>query len=148
MGGGLGEKIGLKTRTLRYDLPVIDWENGGGKMISKAFHQQVSSGGLRFEAYLPPSLASWVVGLVEQGVFHSPSEAVFVAMQTFEDLERHPAVKEALLRAILTQASKAVEKGKGIPHEEVMAEFEQMKSRPLPEPAVWNHAMDRPYIEE
>ena len=117
-------------------------------MISEAFHQQVSSGGLRFEAYLPPSLATWVVGLVEQGVFHSPSEAVFVAMQTFEDLEHHPEVKEALLRGILTQASKEVEKGKGIPHEAVTAEFAALNRRPLPEPAVWKRSMDRSYFEQ
>jgi Arc/MetJ-type ribon-helix-helix transcriptional regulator len=117
-------------------------------MISEAFHQQVSTGGLRFEAYLPPSLASWVIRLVDQGVFHSPSEAVFVAMQTFEELEQHPEVKEALLRAMITQASKTVEKERGIPPEEVMAEIEAMDTRPLAEPAVWDRSMNRPLFED
>jgi hypothetical protein len=44
--------------------------------------RQAAEGGLTFEAYLPPSLAEWVIGLVEQEIFHSPAEAVFVAMQS------------------------------------------------------------------
>jgi hypothetical protein len=36
--------------------------------------RQAAKGGLRFEAYLPPDLAEWVISLVEQDVFHSPSE--------------------------------------------------------------------------
>jgi hypothetical protein len=42
-------------------------------MIPEAFQSQVAAGGLRFEAYLPPTLASWVIELVEKGAFHSPS---------------------------------------------------------------------------
>jgi hypothetical protein len=33
--------------------------------------RQAAEGGLRFEAYLPPGLAAWVIGLVEQEIFHS-----------------------------------------------------------------------------
>jgi hypothetical protein len=44
-----------------------------------------AEGGLRCEAYPPPGLAEWAIGLVEQGVFHSPSEAVFVAMKSFRE---------------------------------------------------------------
>ena len=47
--------------------------------------RQAAAGGLQFEAYLPPGLAEWVVSLVEQEVFRSPSEAVFVAMQSFQE---------------------------------------------------------------
>jgi hypothetical protein len=50
--------------------------------------RQAAEGGLRFEAYLPPGLAEWVISLVEQGVFHSPSEAVFGFMATFGDVGR------------------------------------------------------------
>lgn len=37
--------------------------------IPDDFRKQVANGGLRFQAYLPPSLASRVVDLVEQGAF-------------------------------------------------------------------------------
>jgi len=63
--------------------------------------RQAAEGGLRFEAYLPPGLAEWVISLVEQEVFHSPSEAVFVAMQSFRELEDHPDVKQELLNRII-----------------------------------------------
>jgi hypothetical protein len=36
--------------------------------------RQATEGGLIFEAYLPPALAEWVIGLVEHEVFHSPAE--------------------------------------------------------------------------
>ncbi len=52
-------------------------------MIPEPFKKQAAESGLTVEAYLPPSLAQWVIGLVEQGDFTSPSEAVFVAMQTY-----------------------------------------------------------------
>ena len=117
-------------------------------MIPEEFKKQVAEGGLRFEAYLPSDLASWVVELVERGAFTSPSEAVFVAMQTYQELERHPEVKKELLRRMLAAAEQEVKEGKGIPHEEVMAELEKMQSRPSPEPAVWDRSMDRPFFEE
>jgi len=73
--------------------------------------RQAAAGGLRFEAYLPPDLAEWVIGLVEQEVFHSPSEAVFVAMQSFRELEDHPDVKQELLARIIQTRVDAVEDG-------------------------------------
>ncbi|MGB5583856.1 MAG: hypothetical protein WBO16_06280 [Gammaproteobacteria bacterium] len=117
-------------------------------MISAAFQRQVATGGLRFEAYLPPALASWVIELVEKGVFHSPSEAVFVAMQTFEDLDQHPEVKSELLRAVLAHASKEAEEGNVYTAEEVMARFEKRKSLPPSEPAIWDRSIEEPLFKE
>jgi hypothetical protein len=76
----------LDTPDKQKDLAAVRW--------------QTAAGGLRFDAYLPPTLAAWVIGLVEQEVFHSPAEAVFVAMQSFRELEDHPEVKQALLASI------------------------------------------------
>ena len=59
--------------------------------------RQAAEGGLTFEAYLPPALAEWVIGLVEHEVFHSPAEAVFVAIQSFRELDDHPDLKQELL---------------------------------------------------
>ena len=66
-----------------------------------SIRRQAAKGGLTFEAYLPPALAEWVIGLVEHEVFHSPSEAVFIAMQSFQELDEHPDLQQELLnRAI------------------------------------------------
>ena len=51
--------------------------------------RQAAEGGLGFEAYLPPGLTAWVISLVGQEVFPPPSEAVFVAMQSFQELDDH-----------------------------------------------------------
>ena len=110
--------------------------------------RQAAAGGLRFEAYLPPDLAEWVIGLVEQGVFHSPSEAVFVSMQSFRELEAHPEVKQELLARMIQKGIDSVEEGGGIPGEEVMARLRQEMERPRPEPAVWDKALDRPLFPE
>ena len=37
-----------------------------------------AAGGLRYEAYLPPDMALWLLESIEQGVFNDPPEAVFV----------------------------------------------------------------------
>jgi len=110
--------------------------------------RQAAAGGLRFEAYLPPDLAEWVIGLVEQEVFHSPSEAVFVAMQSFRELEDHPDVTQELLARIIQTRVDAVEDGGGIPGEEVMARLRKEMEEPRPKPAVWDKSLDRPLCPE
>lgn len=117
-------------------------------MVPEKFKKQVAESGLRFEAYLPSDLALWVVELVEQGAFTSPSEAVFVAMQTYQELDQHPEVKKELLRQMLAAAEQDVKGGKGIPHEEVIAELKKRASQKKSEPAVWDRSMDRPFFEE
>jgi len=36
---------------------------------ARALREQAAKGGLRFEAYLPPDLAEWLLGLIERGIF-------------------------------------------------------------------------------
>jgi len=110
--------------------------------------RQAAEGGLRFEVYLPPGLAAWVISLVEQEIFHSPSEAVFVAMQSFRELEDHPDVKQALLARILQKGIDSLEEGGGIPAEEVMARLRKKMEGPRAEPAVWDKSLDRPLFSE
>ena len=110
--------------------------------------RQAAEGGLRFEAYLPPRLAAWVIGLVEQELFHSPAEAVFVAMQSFRELEDHPEVKQALLTKIMQKSIDSVGEGGGIPAEEVMARLKKKLEGPRAEPAVWDKSLDRPFFPE
>ena len=117
-------------------------------MIPEDFKKQVAEGGLQFAAYLPPKLALWVVELVEQGAFTSPSEAVFVAMQTYQELDRHPEVKKELLRQMLAAAVQEAEEGKCISHEDVIAELRDKARQEKLESAVWDRSMDRPLFEE
>jgi antitoxin ParD1/3/4 len=110
--------------------------------------RQAAEGGLRFEAYLPPSLAAWVVSLVEQEIFHSPSEAVFVAMQSFRELDQHPDVKRELLERTLQHRVASAEEDGGMPAEEVMARLRNATEGPRAEPAVWDNALDRPLFPD
>jgi hypothetical protein len=110
--------------------------------------RQAAEGGLTFEAYLPPGLAEWVLSLVEQEVFHSPAEAVFVAMQSFRELDDHPDVKQELLHRIIQKSLDSVEEGGGIPAEDVMERLRKALEGPKAEPAVWDKSLDRPLFPE
>ena len=71
---------------------------------ARALKEQARKGGLRFEAYLPSSLAVWVLEMVEQGVFVDPSEAVFVLMGQASDLDPHDDLKDEILKRSLQKA--------------------------------------------
>ena len=57
---------------------------------AKSLLEKASIGGLKFEAYLTPILAEWILDMVVKGVFTDPAEAVFVFMQDQFELARHP----------------------------------------------------------
>ena len=46
-------------------------------------------GGLRFDAYLPPRLADWLLGHIERGTFTDPSEATFGMLGEQQEQEPH-----------------------------------------------------------
>ena len=110
--------------------------------------RQAAEGGLTFEAYLPPALAEWVIGLVEHEVFHSPSEAVFIAMQSFQELDEHPDLQQELLNRAMQKGIDAAEEGGGNPAEEVMERLRKALEEPRAEPAVWDKSLDRPLFPE
>jgi antitoxin ParD1/3/4 len=113
-----------------------------------SIRRQAAEGGLRFEAYLPPSLAAWVVSLVEHEIFHSPSEAVFVAMQSFRELDQHPDLQRELLERTLHNRVASAEEDGGMPAKEVMVRLRNATEGPQAEPAVWDNALDRPLCPE
>ncbi len=113
-----------------------------------AVRRQAAEGGLTFEAYLPPALAEWVIGLVEHEVFHSPSEAVFIAMQSFQELDEHPDLQQELLNRAMQKGIDAAEEGGGNPAEEVMERLRKALEEPRAEPAVWDKSLDRPLFPE
>lgn len=108
---------------------------------ARTLRKQARKGGLRFEAYLPPQLAGWLLGLVERGVFLDPSEAVFVILGEHRDLEPHTDLRKELLKRIVQAALD--DPRPGIPHEKVFEELEQMLAAPRPKPAVWKRTAEQ-----
>lgn len=102
---------------------------------AKALRAQASQGGLRFEVYLPPGLAEWVLDFVERGVFTDPGEAVFVILGEHKDLEPHADLRRESLKRSLEAAMN--DPRPGIPADEVRAHMEKLMAEPRPEPAVW-----------
>jgi antitoxin ParD1/3/4 len=113
-----------------------------------SLRRQAAEGGLTFEAYLPPGLAAWVISLVEQEVFHSPSEAVFVAMQSFRELDEHPDLKRELLHRTIQKGIDSADQGGAMPAEDVIVRLRKEIERSRAEPAVWDKSLDRPLFPE
>ena len=84
---------------------------------AKRLRDQAAKGGLRFEAYLPPSLALWLLDRIERGKFLDPSEAVFVILGEHEELEPHADLRRELFKRSIQAA--ADDPRPGIPAEEV-----------------------------
>lgn len=96
---------------------------------------QAAEGGLRFEAYLTPDTAVWLLELIEKGTFLDPQEAAFVIFKEAQDLHPHADLRHELLKRMI-QAS-IDDPRPSLASEEVLAQLKQRMVRPLPEPAVW-----------
>lgn len=97
--------------------------------------EQAREGGLRFDAFLTSELAVWVLEFIEQGVFTSPSEAVWVLLGESRDFREHPDMRRELLKRAI-QAS-IHDPSPSIPHEEVIEKLRERIARPRREPAEW-----------
>ena len=102
---------------------------------AQALRDQARAGGLRFEAYLPGSLADWLLAHVEKGHFIDPSEAVFVMVGLFRDLEPHQDLRDELLRRKLQAAMDDPRPPR--PAHEVFNALECRYAKPLPPLARW-----------
>ena|SRR5208282_5671942 len=102
---------------------------------AKALREQARAGGLRFEAYLPPDLAEWLLDQVERGVFVDPGEAVFVMLTEQHDLEPHADLREEILRRSCQAAMD--DPRPRISHDEIKAWLQRLVETPRTEPAVW-----------
>jgi antitoxin ParD1/3/4 len=96
------------------------------------------AGGLRFEAYLPPSLAGWLLDLIARGEFADPSEAVFVILGEHRDLEPHADLREELLRRTVQAAID--DPRPSLSADEVEQQFRELSAAPAPEAALWRTA--------
>ena len=121
------------------DTDAPEWPDPADKAHAveqaKRLRNQVAEGGLRFEAYLPPSLALWLLDLIEQDRFLDPSEAVFVILGEHKELAPHADLRRELLKRSIEAA--ADDPRPGISGEEMKAELREKRKAPLPEPARW-----------
>lgn len=102
---------------------------------AQGLRDAATKGGLRFQAYLPPELALWVLDRIERGVFADPSEAVFVLLDEARELEPHQDLRQELLKRRILNAANDPHPGDSF--EEFMVKLESTRKNPLPEPAVW-----------
>jgi antitoxin ParD1/3/4 len=100
---------------------------------AKRLRNQVAEGGLRFEAYLPPSLALWLLDRIEGGKYLDPSEAVFVILGEHEELEPHADLRQELFKRSIQAA--ADDPRPGISGEEMIRRLHELSAEPQPEPA-------------
>jgi antitoxin ParD1/3/4 len=104
---------------------------------AKALRKQAAEGGLRFEAYLPPRLAEWLLERIEKEIFLDPREAAFVLFGEHEELEPHKDLRQELLSRRLQAAIDDPR-----PHTPIKQAFDELREKmaaPQPEPAVWKH---------
>lgn len=73
---------------------LSEWANQQAQIVRAA----AAEGGLRFQAYLPPKLALWLLDRIEQGMFIDPSEAAFVLLDEARELEQHSDLRQELLK--------------------------------------------------
>jgi len=102
---------------------------------ARRLRYQAAKGGLSFEAYLPPTLALWLLDRIEQDIFPDPSEAAFVTLWQHEELELHTDLRDELLKRRIQ--SSIDDPGPGIPLEEIMADLRENLTKPRPKPARW-----------
>lgn len=105
------------------------------RLQAQELRDRAREGGLRFQTYLPPEIALWLLDHVEKGTFHDPSEAAFVLFTEAKELEPHADLRIELLKRMVLGA--ADDPRPTIPVEEVKARFEAIRKSPRPEPAVW-----------
>jgi len=109
------------------------------KAQAKSLRDQARAGGLRFEAYLPPDLAEWLLDHVERGHFVDPAEAVFVILGEHQELEPHTDLRDELFNRLCQAAMD--DPRPGIPHDEMMARFQKLATEPRPVPALWRKVL-------
>ena len=106
-----------------------------GRPQAQALRTQAREGGLRFDAYLPSQLADWLLDMIERGIFHDPSEAVFVILGEHRELQPHQDLRDEMFRRSIQAAID--DPLPGTPHEEVMAMMQRLLAEARPEPAQW-----------
>lgn len=107
---------------------------GAAAAQAQSLMAEAAKGGLRFEVWLSPERAAWVLERIIAGEFIDPCEAAFVAFGEAIELDRHPKVRRALLEAMIVAAME----GPTVEAKQAMAEIKaKLNERGSCEPAVW-----------
>lgn len=117
------------------DIDELPDDNPAERGQAKALREQARAGGRRFEAYLPPALADWLLERIERGTFADPGEAVFAIVGNFRDLEPHRDLRDELLGRVLDASAAKLESARA--GETVFAELRRELAEPRPEAARW-----------
>jgi antitoxin ParD1/3/4 len=75
-----------------------------GVAQARALRRQASHGGLRFEAFLRPALAGWLLDQIERGVFADPNDAIALIFEEHRELEPHADLRRELLQRTIQAA--------------------------------------------
>src|SRR5258708_37587861 len=113
---------------------VLDIPRHRRTLIEPAPSEKAAAGyqtrycGGRFEAYLPPDLADWLLGMIERGDFVDPSEAVFVILGVHQELEPHADLRAEIQR----RADRAAldDPRPGIPQEKMNERLQELIVQP------------------
>jgi hypothetical protein len=73
--------------------------------------EHIRARGMTFGVFLPEPLADWLREKLDAGAFEDPGEAAFVAFQDLRELDRHPAVRKALLKAMIKSSAEHPRRG-------------------------------------
>ncbi len=116
----------------------LETDETAKKRIAQAqeLREQAKSGGLRFEAYLTPEIAVWVLEMVEKGIFIDPSEAVFVYMDEAKEIDEHEDLKQDILKKRIEAALENNTDKKRYSAEEIKERLQETKEK-MTEPATW-----------
>lgn len=103
---------------------------------AKALRLPAGRDGLRFECFLPPELASWVLDKVEGLVFDDPAEAVRTIVSSHVQLCRLERVRQTMMERALARSA-----GKRFEEEtlEEVAQFLKDADDGKGVPAYWHH---------
>lgn len=112
-----------------------------GANQAKALRETARKGGLRFEAYLPPRLAEWMLDMIERGIFTDPSEAVFVILGEHKELQPHRDLRDELLRRMIRASID--DPRPSLTSDEVAARLERILISTAP-PARWQKESSSP----
>lgn len=102
---------------------------------AKALKDQAEKGGLYVEAWLPPQQAVWLLGLIEQGKFADPGDALFNLIGEAQDLAPHEDLRKELLKRSLDAALN--NPGAAVPIEACVPDIMSRMTGAQPDPAVW-----------
>ena len=109
---------GVKTRR-KSAAPVVSRAVSQAKFSSEEFTPEqwericahIRARGMTIEVFLPEPLANWLRGKLAAGVFKGPGEAAFVAFQNMRELDRHPAVRKTLIKAMAKASADSPRQG-------------------------------------